>query len=144
MQHLSWLLLTVTTRVVFLYRVLIGIASYIEQNLAIRSRLYGVEYFCYSEQVKWSRIFSRFRVGYIRSRTFQRFRVGYAEQNVLAVPSTLCGIEYFSGSEQVIRNRLFLLLRSSRQDVFKRPKGLRRNAPIPSSTGNRNSTRVGA
>ena len=28
--------------------------------------------------------------------------------------------------------------------MFKRPKGLRRNAPIPSSTGNRNSTRVGA
>ena len=39
----------VMTRVVFLYPVLLGIGSYTEQNLAIRSRLYGVEYFCYSE-----------------------------------------------------------------------------------------------
>ena len=41
----------VTTRVAFLYGVLLGIVSYTEQNLAIWSRLYGVEYFCYSEKV---------------------------------------------------------------------------------------------
>ena len=40
---------SVTTQGVFLYRVLRGIASYSEYNLAIRSRLHGVEYFCYSE-----------------------------------------------------------------------------------------------
>ena len=42
---------TVTTQVVLLYRVLLGMARYIEQNLAIWSRLYGVEFFCCSKQV---------------------------------------------------------------------------------------------
>ena len=60
---------SVTIRVVFLYQVLLGIASYNEQNLAngvgyteqsisaILSRLYGVEYFCCSEKIMWSRLF---------------------------------------------------------------------------------------
>ena len=58
-----------TTRVVFLYQVLLAIASYNEQNLAngvgyteqsisaILSRLYGVEYFCCSGKIMWSRLF---------------------------------------------------------------------------------------
>ena len=46
-----------TTRVVFLYPVLLGIASCTEQNLTLQSRLHRVEYFCYSEQVIRSRIF---------------------------------------------------------------------------------------
>ena len=89
---------TVTTRVVFLYRALVGIASYTEQNLAIRSRLYGVEYFCYSEQI-------------IRGRLFLLFRVGHTEQAISAIPSRLYGVDYFCYSEQVIRSRLFLLFR---------------------------------
>ena len=86
----------VTTRVVFLYRVLLGIASYTEQNLTIRSRLYGVECFYYSEQVK-------------RSRIFLLFRVGYKDQNISAIPSRLCGVEYFCYSDQIIPSRTFLL-----------------------------------
>ena len=88
----------VTNRVVFLYRVLLGIASYSEQSLTIRSRLYGVEYFCYSEQVMWSRI-------------FLLFRVGYAGQSIFAIPVRLYQVEYFRYSEQLIPSRRFLLFR---------------------------------
>ena len=88
----------VTTRVVFLYQVILGIASYTEQNLAILSRLYSVEYFCYSVQV-------------MRSRIFLLFRVGYTEQNISTIPSRLCRVEYFCYSGQVIPSRTFLLFR---------------------------------
>ena len=62
----------VTTQVVFLYRVLLSIANYSEQNLAIWNRLYRVKYFCYSEQVTQSRIF-----------------LGYTEHNIFAIQFTI-------------------------------------------------------
>ena len=90
-----------TSRVVFSYRVLPGIAIYTEQNLAMRSKLYRVEYFCYSEQVMRSRIFLLFRVGsrlyreehfyyseqVLQGKIFLLFRLGYTEQNISAIPS---------------------------------------------------------
>ena len=88
----------VTTRVVFLYQVLLGIANYTEQDIAIRSRLYRVEHFHYSEQVMQSRIFFL-------------FRVDYTEQNIFTLPSRLYRVEHFYYSEQVMPSRIFLLFR---------------------------------
>ena len=59
----------VTTRVVFLYRV----RSYKKWNRAIRSRLYRVEYFCYSKQIIPSKTFLLFRVIYINEMKYLFF-----------------------------------------------------------------------
>ena len=94
-ENLLLLIRSVTTRAVFLYRVLLGIAGYTEQNIAIRSSLSGVEYFCYSKQVIRSRIFEYFCYSeqVIRSKIFFLFRAD-------------------------MRSKTFLLLRSSRKELI--------------------------
>ena len=101
----------VTTRVDFLYQILLGIASYTEQNLAIRSRLYGVEYFCYSEQIIRGGIFLQFRLD-MWSRTFLLLRTPFLTEHLwwlLAIPSRLYRVEHFCNSEQVIYPKIFAI-----------------------------------
>ena len=75
-----------TTRVVFLYQVLLGIASYTEYNLAIQSRSYRIEYFCYSD------------LRYVELNIFTIPGRLYGVENFY-FPSRLCGVEYFYYSD---------------------------------------------
>ena len=96
--------------------------------LAILSRLYLVEHFCYSEQVITSRRFLLFCVGYIwsrtfvlccseqviLSRTFLLFQVCYmkkvyTEQEISAILCNLNRLEHFDNLPKVIQSNNLLL-----------------------------------
>ena len=97
-------------------------------HLAIPSRLYQVEHFCYSEQVIPSRRFWIFCEGYIWSRTFLPcyseqvilsrrpllFQADYTknvynEQKFSAILCSLNQSEHFEDPKKVIQSRNFLL-----------------------------------
>lgn len=97
-----------TTLPVFLQRALLGSTGYTKQYRAIRSRLYGIEYFRYSEQVLrrtqnisafsgrlYSVEYCCYFTWLMLSRVLPLFKFGYIEQKIFAISRILCRIEHF-------------------------------------------------